>query len=510
MLCRQTSCFWRALGPVNTNKNVATITIGGNDAGFADVLQACALHACLASNFKLIDGQPMSVWLPQKIDSLHDALFTTLKQLREGVGGDASAAFVLGYPHAFPASSAEQNCLKLTPWRGEMDFLNQRADQLNGLIASAAASAGIQFVPVQQLFAGHEVCGNSGEWINGPEFAGLHIGVGRGSFQPNTPGQEAYAQILADYIDAQVSGGAPTLPTGFPTNPPDPPTATSTTAFGTLGELFADPVTDSPGPCTSGSYVYSPGQQLQLSAYEFAPSSQVEIGFAVGDTDLTPLTTATADSSGAVSTVVTIPLSAPLNSSGQLQVTGLDIDAGNRAVLQVFDIEPASSSCDATPPSITITTPPDGTVYTLGQPVTASYSCDDGPAGSGVASCVGPVPNGGALDTASLGAHTFTVTAVDNDGNQAKLTHAYSVTYGFSGFLPPVSGPPTINVANAGQTVPIKWTLTDATNAPVVDQTAVTSVTSVSTSCVSGAPQDSMTSRRSSPEGPSPATSALP
>jgi hypothetical protein len=71
--------------------------------------------------------------------------------------------------------------------------------------------------------------------------------------------------------------------------------------------------------------------------------------------------------------------------------------------------------------------PPQGAVYAQNQAVAVSYSCADDAGGSGLASCSGPVPNGGALDTSTSGVHTFTVTAADNAGNTSFVTHSYTV-----------------------------------------------------------------------------------
>jgi len=82
---------------------------------------------------------------------------------------------------------------------------------------------------------------------------------------------------------------------------------------------------------------------------------------------------------------------------------------------------------DNTPPTITITTPAANAAYILKQPVTASYGCTDSL--SGVATCVGTVPNGSPIDTATLGTKTFTVNATDNVGNASGQSVSYNVTY---------------------------------------------------------------------------------
>jgi len=80
---------------------------------------------------------------------------------------------------------------------------------------------------------------------------------------------------------------------------------------------------------------------------------------------------------------------------------------------------------DTTAPVITLSTPPSGAVYSVGDVVAADYSCSD--SGSGVASCSGTVPNGANIDTASAGVKTFTVNATDNAGNPSTASASYQV-----------------------------------------------------------------------------------
>jgi hypothetical protein len=98
--------------------------------------------------------------------------------------------------------------------------------------------------------------------------------------------------------------------------------------------------------------------------------------------------------------------------------------AGNCATAGPF----TGLKVDKKAPAITLTTPTNGASYTLGQPITVGYSCQDG--GAGVASCTGPVASGTQLDTSSVGSKTFTVTASDQVGNTQTLTVNYSVTSG--------------------------------------------------------------------------------
>jgi 5-hydroxyisourate hydrolase-like protein (transthyretin family) len=82
---------------------------------------------------------------------------------------------------------------------------------------------------------------------------------------------------------------------------------------------------------------------------------------------------------------------------------------------------------DIVPPTIDLQAPEDGASYAHGQVVAAGYSCADEPGGSGLASCVGTLPSGGALDTSTAGSFSFSVTATDDAGNTASRTVTYTV-----------------------------------------------------------------------------------
>ena len=90
---------------------------------------------------------------------------------------------------------------------------------------------------------------------------------------------------------------------------------------------------------------------------------------------------------------------------------------------------PLDSTTDTTDPTVTIATPPAGAVYARNRVVNADFSCADS-GGSGLASCAGTVADGHAINTATLGQHTFTVTATDGAGNTRVLNRIYTVASG--------------------------------------------------------------------------------
>jgi hypothetical protein len=86
------------------------------------------------------------------------------------------------------------------------------------------------------------------------------------------------------------------------------------------------------------------------------------------------------------------------------------------------------------PPVAVITSPTGGGSYIMGATVPTAFSCTEGAGGPGLASCedsngVSGLPAGGAgdLDTSTLGAHTYTVTATSKDGEVDTAQITYTV-----------------------------------------------------------------------------------
>jgi LVIVD repeat-containing protein len=99
----------------------------------------------------------------------------------------------------------------------------------------------------------------------------------------------------------------------------------------------------------------------------------------------------------------------------------LDLDRSNpQTQTMTFDL-------DSEGPVITIDTPVAGADYAVGSVVQAAFGCTD--ANAGVESCVGTVAGGSPINTATTGAHTFTVTATDKAGNVSTKSVVYNVLH---------------------------------------------------------------------------------
>jgi lysophospholipase L1-like esterase len=162
--------------------DLVTLTLGGNDVGYVEALTTCALGNCNTPAFE------------QQRAALIDATEPKLEAVYRAIGAKAPHAriLVLGYPQLFPADATLQACPALTLFAGEQDMLRRLGVRLNAAIATAAAQSGsrVHFVPVVERFAGHEICGSKGAWLNAIVTSPSGYGLDPGSFHPNLLGQQ--------------------------------------------------------------------------------------------------------------------------------------------------------------------------------------------------------------------------------------------------------------------------------------------------------------------------------
>jgi hypothetical protein len=143
---------------------------------------------------------------------------------------------------------------------------------------------------------------------------------------------------------------------------------------------------------------------------------------------------------------------------------------------------------DATAPTVTCVAAPSLVLNQAAATVSASGSdATSGPAQLQVSADA---------DTTGVGAKTADVTGRDLAGNATTKGCAYTVGYGFAGFFAPVdnldaTGNPVLNVVKAGQALPLKWRLTDASGVPITTL-ASAQVTAAGITCTAGATTDQL------------------
>jgi len=170
----------RQLDPFPSNTRLVTITIGGNDAGFADVLDRCLFGSAGACSRRVGEAERfVRSELPDRLRRVYAAIRDRAPQ---------AIVVVAGYPRLFARR----------PWCGrtgridasEQRRLNEGANLLARTIAAEVRRhRGFRFADVREAFNGGGVCSASPRilGVTSPDFA---------SFHPNARGYETYARVI--------------------------------------------------------------------------------------------------------------------------------------------------------------------------------------------------------------------------------------------------------------------------------------------------------------------------
>ncbi|GAA1520206.1 SGNH family lipase [Streptomyces albidochromogenes] len=159
------------LAPLNASTDLVSLTVGGNDAGFADVMTTCVTQSessCLA---RIATARAyVDSTLPGKLDSVYAAIRAKATTAR---------VVVLGYPRFYKLNGS---CIAGLTER-ERSAINGASDYLNEATAKRAADHGYTFAQVTPAFTGHEIC-SSAPWLHSVKWT--NIGE---SYHPTAAGQ---------------------------------------------------------------------------------------------------------------------------------------------------------------------------------------------------------------------------------------------------------------------------------------------------------------------------------
>ena len=247
-----------AIAPANGpdhSVSLVTLTVGGNDVGFPQVLKHCVsgflntrsdthcvnfANDSVAHGIRLLNSggyvlahlekgplDSLALWewefcptscirtAPSRGPKYHLVKVPSLAELYGMIHSRAPEANikVLLYPHLFPAEPPS-SCVvgrfrsnlgvtySYSLSRTKMRTLNALGDQLNGAILGQVALArqqgiDITAVPTASAFAGHGLCDSSTAWFNGLLWRGNFLNQQSVfSFHPTARGQAAFAAVL--------------------------------------------------------------------------------------------------------------------------------------------------------------------------------------------------------------------------------------------------------------------------------------------------------------------------
>ncbi|MFF3318596.1 SGNH/GDSL hydrolase family protein [Streptomyces sp. NPDC003035] len=159
------------LGPLSTATDLVSLTVGGNDAGFADVMTTCVLQSEATCINRVNQAKAyVDTTLPGQLDAVYSAIRNKAPNAR---------VVVLGYPRFYQLSGSCVAGLS----ENERRAINGGADHLNAATAKRAADHGYTFASVVPAFTGHEICSGA-SWLHSVNW--LNIGE---SYHPTAAGQ---------------------------------------------------------------------------------------------------------------------------------------------------------------------------------------------------------------------------------------------------------------------------------------------------------------------------------
>ncbi|HEY0453088.1 SGNH/GDSL hydrolase family protein [Actinophytocola sp.] len=140
------------VGAITPDTELVTISIGGNDAGFANVMTDCNLGSddtCVSRN------QEAQNFARTELPGRLDGVYTEIRNRAPG-----ARVVVLGYPHIYTLNGDCSVGLSET----KRAAINQSADVLAEVVSGRAGAFGFDFVDARSAFAGHEICAPGGDW----------------------------------------------------------------------------------------------------------------------------------------------------------------------------------------------------------------------------------------------------------------------------------------------------------------------------------------------------------
>jgi hypothetical protein len=198
-------------GALNANTSLVTITSGGDDARFAEILADCLTiqidglgQECEEGGTISGDPEPVDEYEPEVIQNL----LPHLEQVYRIVADDAPNAeiIVIAYPNLFGGDTNAQTCIPAVADVGLASWFNQMGDNLRTVTEEAVAWArsqgiNINMINAEPAFNGHHAC-DSDNWLNA-------ISTGGGTFHPTPDGQQEFATL----VDECLAGDLPSADT---------------------------------------------------------------------------------------------------------------------------------------------------------------------------------------------------------------------------------------------------------------------------------------------------------
>lgn len=295
---------------------VITLTIGGNDLGFGDKLNACASRPTTCS----IADEQRSM-LGRQIEDQYDRLKSLYEEMY--AASDHSAKiFILGYPQFInDDESAKCGANVALVNSAERKMIHESIGFLNQVIKKAAAAAGVYYVDIEDSLDGHKLCDNGTQYVTGiTNIFGVNGNERQESFHPNAKGNFEMAMSVWDHTKRVSLLDYIVCADVAKRNCPD---ATATKESIKIPEFFgsidSETKTVYANDLSSGQATKHDWFTIKLPSYSLAPNSQIRASLHSDPIDLGSFTVST---DGSLELIVRIPTQTPVGLH-TLKIVGL-------------------------------------------------------------------------------------------------------------------------------------------------------------------------------------------
>lgn len=176
--------------------SLVTMSMGGNDLGFADVVKDCIVNGEGGVGFVATCQEKHDQRIAELLPVLQQDLVEQYRLIKEEAPN--ARVVIVGYPQLFVDNPSDSYGNLL--YAEDQVWMNEKAAELNAMLREAARQAGVEFVDPTQAFRAHGL-GSDDPWINDLDFGGPGMMVADpSSFHPNAAGHAAIADLVQQQL----------------------------------------------------------------------------------------------------------------------------------------------------------------------------------------------------------------------------------------------------------------------------------------------------------------------
>lgn len=181
---KSTDVLNNQISALSSSTSVVSISVGGNDLGFAQIMEDCNLYSDSTCVNEINAAETTA---KTKLPGWLDNVYSQIKSRSPN-----AKVVVLSYPRFYDMNAWYCPGLSST----KRSKINEGANVLDGVIQTEAGKYGFSFADVRSSFAnGHEICDYGSEWLHSIDWSDITQ-----SYHPNSSG---YAGGYLPAMDAK-------------------------------------------------------------------------------------------------------------------------------------------------------------------------------------------------------------------------------------------------------------------------------------------------------------------